>query len=160
MPKKRRRAPPRPQVRPTARDLWDQQQATIKRLAESPFFRDLQEHNRQLRDSPLGREMIEQARRIREWQERMRSPPTPAAKPEPKPPEPKKTRGRPPVLTADEVERLQAAYEAAYRNNPKRKQSDVFNDLRNLLRREVSNTTLRDRIVRPLARKWFSVHGN
>ena len=83
----------------------------------------------------------------------------PEPEPEPEPlrpepsPEPKKTGGRRRKLTDDEIARLQAAYEAAYRDNPKRKQSDVFNDLRNLLRREVSDTTLRDRIVRPLARK-------
>jgi hypothetical protein len=159
---------PKPQARPSAREWWEQQQATVKRLAESPFFRGLQEDNRRLGGSPLGRTMIEEARRLREWQERMWPPPAPTAKPEPAeptpqpepeplrpepPPEPKKTAGRKQVLTPDEIERLQAAYPAAYRDNPKRKQSDVFNDLRKLLGREVSDTTLRDRIVRPLARK-------
>jgi hypothetical protein len=58
---KRRRRQAKPQARPSARELRGQQQASAKRLVESPFFRSLQEHNRQLRDSPLGRRMIEDA---------------------------------------------------------------------------------------------------
>jgi len=55
--------------------------------------------------------------------------------------------GRKKTLSPEEIERLRAAYDVAYRNDPKRKQSDVFNELRNLLGRTVSDTTLRTEIV-------------
>ena len=68
------------------------------------------------------------------------------------PPEPKKI-GRRSSLTVDEIELLQTAYIDAYRDNPKRKQADVFDDLRGLLGRPVSDSTLRKTIISPRARK-------
>jgi len=55
--------------------------------------------------------------------------------------------GRKKSLAPEETERLRAAYDAAYRDNPKRKQSDVFDELRELLGRTVSDTTLRTEIA-------------
>jgi hypothetical protein len=120
----------------------------VRRLVESPRWHELQEQVRRLNESPQAQEL----QRFTRWLEQQQHPAPSAPKPQPDPP-PKKTGGRKRVLAADEIERLQAAYADAYRDNPKRKQSDVFNDLRKLLGRKVSDTTLRDRIVRPLARK-------
>jgi hypothetical protein len=145
---KRRRQPPNPQARPSGREWWEQQQASAKRLVESPFFRGLQEHNRRLWDSPLGRTMIEDARRLREWQDQN----FPAREPEATAPSAKRRRkggGRKRKLTPEEIVRLQAAY-IANRVEPTRKQADVFNELRRLIGRYVGDSTFRDRVVRPL----------
>jgi hypothetical protein len=166
---KRKRRQPQPQARPSGRKLWEQQEDSLKRLAASPALRELQaqirqfqdspvgrsliEANRRLRESPLGRKLIEDALRMIEWQERMRQP-EPEHQPQPEPaPRKKIGGGRKQILTAEEIERLQNAYHAAYRDNPKRKQSAVFDDLRKLLGRKVSNTTLREYIVPPRPRK-------
>jgi murein DD-endopeptidase MepM/ murein hydrolase activator NlpD len=136
---KRRRKLPQSQARPSGRELWEQQQALIRRLAESPAFRDLQEQTRRLRDSPFGRASIEQARRLREAQERILREPAPQ-------PKRRKGGGRKRKLTPEEIARLQAAYRA----EPTQKQADVFNKLRKLLGRHVGDSTLRYRVVRPL----------
>jgi hypothetical protein len=141
---KRRRPPPKPQARPTGRELWDQQQASIKRLAESPFL--LQKHNRQLRESPLGRETIEQARRLREWQERnLRAPETPPEATAASAKRRRKGGGRKLSLTDAEITRLQAAY-LAMCDKPM-KQPDKFAALRKELGRHVSDSTLRRRVL-------------
>jgi len=101
----------------------------------------MRERDRQLRDSPL---LIKQARRLRD------TPPEPTA---PSAKRRSKGGGRRRKLTPDEIERLQAAHQAAYRDNPKRKQADVFADLCTLLGRKVGDATLRKRVVRPLSPK-------
>jgi hypothetical protein len=154
---KRRRRPPKPQARPSGRELWEQQQASAKRLVESPFFRSLQEHNRHLRDSPLGRSLLEDARPLRDWQERsLRAPDTPREATAPSAKRRKEGRGRKPSLNDAEIGRLQAAYPTIRQDKPTLKQTGVFDALRALLpkdKRSVSDTTLRDRIVRPRPRK-------
>jgi hypothetical protein len=152
-----RRRQAKPQARPSARELWEQQQASARRFVESPFFRSLQEHNRRLLDSPLGRSLLEDARRLREWQERsLRAPDTPREATAPSAKHGKEGRGRKPSLNDAEIARLQAAYPTIRQDKPTLKQTGVFEALRALLpkdKRSVSDTTLRDRIVRPLARK-------
>jgi hypothetical protein len=151
---KRRRKPPQPQARParpTEREWGEQQQASAKRLAESPFFRSLQEHHRRLRDSPFDRSLLEDPRRLREWQERnLRAPDTSPEATAPSAKQRRKGGGRKLSLTDAEIARLQAAYNAAYRAEPKRKQADVFDELCRLLGRDVGDTTLRYYVVRPL----------
>jgi hypothetical protein len=147
---KRRRKPPQPQARPSARELWEEQQASIRRLVESPFFRSLQDANRQLPKSPLGRQMIarmqEDGRRWREWQERnSRALDTP---PEPTAPSVKRRRkggGRTPSLSNAEIARLQAAYLAMC--DEQMKQPDKFDALRKELGRYVSDSTLRRHVL-------------
>jgi hypothetical protein len=65
-------------------------------------------------------------------------------------------RGRAPILTDDEVERLQTAYCEIRADKPARTQKRVFADLRELLppdKRRISDATLRDHIVPPPAQK-------
>jgi hypothetical protein len=105
--------------------------------------------DKRLRDwlhSPQERALRERLRRI----PKLGFPPDDDEQPEPPPPKRKSGGGRHRKLTPDEIERLQAAYKAA---NPKRKQHDVFDDLRKLLGRYVGDTTLREYIVRPRPRK-------
>ena len=120
---------------------------------------------KRLRDwlaSPQERALREQLRRVPKLgfplepdDESPEQPPPRSEQPSPQlelPPEPKKP-GRRSSLTVDEIELLQTAYNDAYRDNPKRKQADVFDDLRELLGRPVSNSTLRKTIIPPRARK-------
>jgi hypothetical protein len=165
---KRRRKPPQPQARPSARELWEEQQvsvrrlvesplwerqqASIKRLTESPFFRSLQDANRRLRESPLGREMIERtredAKRWRECQERMRSPEPPTSVPSAK--RRRKGGGAKPKLTTNEIKRLRSHYREIRGKSVK--QSIMFDELRTHLGRRVSDSTLRRYVVRPLSK--------
>jgi hypothetical protein len=153
---KRRRNPPKPQAR--GRELWERQQAEIKRLSQSPLLREQLEQVRRLQDSPLIRE---QAKTIRRLHERLAPPREPLAKPPVRPATAKAKRRKPGAgakqkLTTEEIARLQAAYRAAYCGAAKRKQSDVFDDLRELLGRHVGDSTLRYHVVRPL----ISAHRN
>jgi hypothetical protein len=149
MPKKGRRLPPKPQARPTGRKLWDQQQASVKRLVESPFGRDLQERNRQLRDSPLGRASIEQARQFLEWQERnLREPTAPAPQPERR----KGGGGRKPRLTPEEIADLREAYRSALKKDSALKKHEAalvyLRPLRPATKRDIGDGILLRHIIR------------
>ncbi len=84
--------------------------------------------------------------------------PKPADRPSPiqSQPQPRKAKhagGHPPILTPDEIARLQAKYQALTAQPERRKQPVIFEKLRELLpknKRDISDSTLRRHIVRPL----------
>jgi hypothetical protein len=140
--RRRRRAKPQAQTDSAAR--WRAQLEDVGRALNSPLLREHIALKRQVEDSPLMRETAKDLRRLHDMVTR------PASAPKVKRRKPGAGAKR--KLNAEETARLQAAYEAAYRADPKRKQSDVFNHLRKLLGRRVGDATLRYHIVRPLRR--------
>jgi hypothetical protein len=74
----------------------------------------------------------------------------------PRTPPAKRGRGRAPLLTDDEVKRLQAAYRAIRADKPALSQKRVFTKLRELLppdKRGISDTRLRVHVIQPIAPK-------
>jgi hypothetical protein len=145
---KPRRKLPQSQARPSGRELWEQQQALIRRLAESPAFRDLQEQTRRLRDSPFGRASIEQARRLREAQERILREPAP---------QPKRRNGgggRKPLLDIGTVKAMRRTFADALQSTPKlAKHEAAVAELRPKLPkryRDISDRTIVRQIVQPV----------
>jgi hypothetical protein len=144
--KRRRRAKPQAQTDNAA--PWRAQLEDVGRALSSPLLRDRLSRIRQVQDSP---QMREHAKTIRRLHGKFVPPEDPPVKPATaKAKRRKPGAGAKRKLTAEEIARLQTAYEAAYRGKAKRKQSDVFNELRELLGRHVGDSTLRFHVVRPL----------
>jgi hypothetical protein len=123
--------------------------ANLRAWLNSPGEQALRERMRRLRDLPQERALREQLRQLRDLLE------TPPRKKD------KRTYagGRPPILTDDEIDRLQAVYrmaEPAIRRRERKQSDDVFEELRRLLPKNkhgISDPTLRRLIVRPLRHK-------
>jgi hypothetical protein len=72
------------------------------------------------------------------------------------PPPAKRARGRTPILTDDEIKRLQAAYLDIRADKPALSQKQVFAKLRKLLppdKSRISDTRLRVHVIQPIAPK-------
>jgi len=115
----------------------------------SAFMRQLEEDGARLNEHPLVHERQEN---LRQLAEALRGTTTSQPSESRQEPRPKPVGGHPFTLTDDEKARLQAFYLANPPLRGKRKQSDVFKEMRLLLpkgKRDISDRTLYRVIVRP-----------